>query len=433
MSLLTRLKNKVKNSKEIKNASWLIAGKVAQMALSFAIGILTTRYLGPSNFGSINYGTAFVTFFMSLCTLGLNAILVKEFVDNPSQQGVTLGTSLIMRGLSSVLSIVCIIGVVSIIDKGEPNTILVVSICSISLIFHIFDTFNYWFQYRYESKAVAITTLIAYFATSIYRIVLLSQNKDVFWFAFASSFDYIVYAVVIYSVYKRKGGPKLAFSLTKAKSLLGRSYHYIISGMMVAIYGQTDKLMLKQMLDETSVGYYSLATTVNLMWVFVLQAIIDSLTPTIMSLHKKGDKNAFDRKNKQLYFIVIYISIIVALLFVFFGRYAIVMLYGKEYEPAAEPLKIITWYTIFSYLGVARNAWIVCNNYQKYLKYMYLSAAIINIILNTIFIPILGASGAALASLITQVLTSMVLPCFIRDLRPNVKLMIDAFLLRDIK
>ena len=130
---------------------------------------------------------------------------------------------------------------------------------------------------------------------------------------------------------------------------------------------------------------------------------------------------------------MIYISIIVALLFVLFGRYAIVVLYGKEYEPAAEPLKIITWYTIFSYLGVARNAWIVCNNYQKYLKYMYLSAAIINIILNTVFIPVLGASGAALASLITQVLTSMVLPCFIRDLKPNVKLMVDAFLLRDIK
>ena len=152
MSLLTRIKNKVTNSKEIKNASWLIAGKVTQMVLSFAIGILTTRYLGPSNFGSINYGTAFVTFFMSLCTLGLNAILVKDFVDNPAQQGVTLGTSLIMRGVSSVLSIICIIGVVSVIDKGEPNTILVVSICSLSLIFHIFDTFNYWFQYRYESK-----------------------------------------------------------------------------------------------------------------------------------------------------------------------------------------------------------------------------------------------------------------------------------------
>lgn len=45
----------------------------------------------------------------------------------------------------------------------------------------------------------------------------------------------------------------------------------------------------------------------------------------------------------------------------------------------------------------------------------------------------MGASGAALASLITQIGTSMVIPCFIRDMRPNVRLMVDAFLLKKMK
>ena len=77
---------------------------------------------------------------------------------------------------------------------------------------------------------------------------------------------------------------------------------------MVAIYTQTDKLMLKQMLDETSVGYYSLASSVNTMWVFVLSAIIDSIYPTIMILYKSGEQKAFERKNIQMYSIVIYVS-----------------------------------------------------------------------------------------------------------------------------
>ena len=81
--------------------------------------------------------------------------------------------------------------------------------------------------------------------------------------------------------------------------------------MMVAIYGQTDKFMLKQMLDETSVGYYSIAASVNLMWVFVLQAIIDSLYPTIMQLFEE-DREQFNRKNRQLYAIVIYVSMAAA-------------------------------------------------------------------------------------------------------------------------
>ena len=273
---------------------------------------------------------------------------------------------------------------------------------------------------------------MAYAATALYRIVLLALQKNVELFAFATSVDYIVLGAILFYAYKKHNGPKLSVSFSRGKSLLGRSYHYILSGMMVAIYGQTDKFMLKQMLDETSVGYYSLASTVNLMWVFVLQAIIDSMYPTIMNLYGK-DKKTFERKNRQLYAIVIYVSMMAAVCFVIFAPLVIRILYGEAYLPAVGPLRIITWYTIFSYLGVARNAWIVCENKQKYLKYMYLSASFINVGLNYIMIPMWGASGAALASLITQICTSLILPCFWKDMRPNVKLMIDAFLLRGIK
>lgn len=127
------------------------------------------------------------------------------------------------------------------------------------------------------------------------------------------------------------------------------------------------------------------------------------------------------------------VSMMAAVCFVIFAPLVIRILYGEAYLPAVGPLRIITWYTIFSYLGVARNAWIVCENKQKYLKYMYLSASFINVGLNYIMIPMWGASGAALASLITQICTSLILPCFWKDMRPNVKLMIDAFLLRGIK
>ncbi len=193
----------------------------------------------------------------------------------------------------------------------------------------------------------------------------------------------------------------------------------------MAIYGQTDKLMLKQMLDNTSVGLYSLATTINTMWVFVLTAIIDSIYPTIVSSFSIS-KEEFNRRNKQLYSIVIYVSIFIAIIFSLFGKTIINIVYGKSYIDAATPLRIVCWYTIFSYLGVARNAWIVCTNNQRYLKYMYISAALINVILNYFLIPYFGASGAAAASLITQILTSILLPLLIKDMRPNVIMMIES-------
>lgn len=429
---IENIRDRVFQNKEIKNAGWLIGGKIIQMILSFFISIVTARYLGPGNYGKINYATAYVSFFTSFCTLGINSVIIKDFVDNQNEQGKTIGTTLFLRMISSVLSSLMIIIIVSIVDHDEPITIVVAVLCSLVLVFQVFDTFNYWFQSRYQSKITSMATLVAYMITSIYRIFLLVTQKNVQWFAFATSVDYICLAFFLYTSYKKYNGPKLSISLSKGRYLLSKSYHYILSGMMVAIYGQTDKFMLKHMLNETSVGYYSLAFSVNSMWIFILIAIIDSMYPTIMSLHK-ADKSKFEKKNRQLYAIVIYFSIIVAFIFMIFSKLFIRILYGEVYLDASTPLKIITWYTVFSYLGVARNAWIVCENSQRYLKYMYAGAAIINIVLNYFFIPVWGTSGAAFASLITQICTSLILPCFIKSMRPNVRLMIDAFLLKNIR
>lgn len=425
------IKSYFKN-KEAKNAGWLITGRLVQMILSFIVSIFTARYLGPSNFGVINYAGAYVAFFTSLCTLGINSVILKDFVDNPDKQGETIGTVIFFRFLSSIFSCIMIITIVYFVDYGENITLAVVALSSVALIFQIFDTINFWFQSKYQSKVTSIATLIAYLSISIYKIILLVLGKDIRWFAFATSVDYIMLAIVLLISYRKYNGPRLSISFKKGKYLLSRSYHYIFSGMMVAIYGQVDKMMLKKMLDETTVGYYSLAFSVNLMWVFVLQAIIDSMFPTIMKLYKE-DREKYLKKNRQLYSLVIYISVFVAVVLILFGKVAIKYVYGNEYIPAAAPLRIITWYTIFSYLGVARNAWIVCENKQKYLKYMYMSAVVINVVLNYIMIPKYGASGAAFASLITQISTCILLPCCIKDMRPNVHLIIDALFLRKIR
>lgn len=419
-------------NKEVKNAGWIICGKVAQMVLSLLVNLITARYLGVANYGLINYGASYVAFFSSLCTLGINSVIIKEFVDHPDKQGEALGTSLLLRAISSLLSTITIIGVVCVVDGDEPTTIVVVALSSLSLVFHVFDTINYWFQSRYQSKVTAIATVVAYAATSLYKIILLILGKSVRWFAFATSVDYIFVAIVLLIAYKKHGGQKFSISRARARGILSKSYHYILAGMMVSIYGQTDKLMLKQMLDETAVGLYSTATTICGMWTFLLAAIIDSMYPTVIRLHKES-KDAFERKNRQLYAVVFYVSIAVSILFTLFGEVAIYILYGKEYLAAAMPLKIVTWYTAFSFLGVARNAWVVSENCQKYLKFIYIGAAVMNVAMNLALIPLWGASGAALASLITQIFTSVVLPSFFKEMRPNVKLMIEAICLKKIK
>lgn len=425
-----KIKSFLKN-KEVGNAGWLIGGKVVQMALSLVVGVITARYLGPGNYGLIGYATAYVTFFSAFCTLGLNSVIIKDFVDHKDEQGEAIGSAIVMRLISSILSTVMIVGFVSIVDRNEPTTIAVVALCSVGTIFHVFETFNFWFQSQYKSKITSIATLTAYVITSVYKIILLVLGKDVRWFAFSTSVDYIVIAVFLFIAYKKFGGAKLSFSLKKSKSLLKVSYNYILSTMMVAIYGQTDKLLLKQLCDDSAVGYFTTATTVCAMWVFVLQAIIDSVYPTILNLKDK-DYQQYERKNRQLYAIVFYVSCAVSVGFLVMGDFVIKILYGEEYMPAADILKVVSWYTAFSYLGVARNAWIVSEGQQKYLKYIYGCAAILNVVMNLLLIPHIGTIGAAIATLVTQIFTSIVLPLFFKPLRPNAKLMLEAILLKNL-
>ena len=122
------------------------------MALAFLVNLLTARYLGPSNYGLVNYAALYTAFFTSFATLGLSSLLLKDFMDDPEGTGTTVGTAIAMRLLSSTLSAVSILAIVAAVDRGERLTMTVVALYSMSLIFQAFDTIQYWFQSRLESK-----------------------------------------------------------------------------------------------------------------------------------------------------------------------------------------------------------------------------------------------------------------------------------------
>ena len=69
--------------KFFSNTSWLILQQLYSMVLSLIVGAISARYLGPSNYGLINYGASFVAFFTSISTLGFDSVIVTEIVKQP--------------------------------------------------------------------------------------------------------------------------------------------------------------------------------------------------------------------------------------------------------------------------------------------------------------------------------------------------------------
>ena len=256
---MQRILTKLTSNKVVRNAVWIIACKVVQSILALIITMLTARYLGPSNYGLINYASSLVAFVAPIGLLGLGSILVNEFIHHPNSEGETLGTSILMSLASSVLCMLGLAGFVAIANPGEPVTLLVCVLYSFVLLAHAAELTQFWFQAHLLSKYTSIAALAACLAKSVYQICLLVNGSSIYWFAVTNALDYLLNAVIILVIYRRKNGQRLRFSLMAAKRMLAQSKYYIVSSMMVTIFANTDRIMIKMMLGDAQTGYYSAA------------------------------------------------------------------------------------------------------------------------------------------------------------------------------
>lgn len=409
----------------VNNASWLIGCKIVQNVLSFIISMMSARYLGPSNYGLINYATSVIAFIIPFATLGLTNILVQEIISKPDEEGEILGTSLLTCVLTSLLGMGSAVLFTLVASPGEKETTMVVALYSTILVAQALEMIQYWFQAKLLSKYTAIVSLSSYVVVSAYKIYLLATEKSVYWFALSYAIDSLIIAVLLLGFYKKLGGQKLTASYKRIRAMFAKSRYYIISSLMVTLFTQMDKVMLKAMIDDATTGIYSAATVCAGLSSFVFAAIIDSFRPVIFE-NKKLSREAFERSVKKLYSIVIYLSLAQCVAIMLLANIIICVTYGNEYAAAATTLRIATWYTTFSCLGMVRNIWILAENKQKYLWIINLSGALTNALLNSLLIPSMGSNGAAIASLITQMFTNVIMGVLVRPIRRNNRLMLEA-------
>ena len=409
-------------SRVIKNAGWIIGCKIVQSLLNLIIGMISARYLGPSNYGLITYAASIVAFAVPIMQLGLSKTLVLDLIERPDKEGTVLGTAVFMNAVSAVACIALVSGYLFVVDSDEPTTILVGVLYSFSLLFQAAELFQYWFQAKLLSKYTSIASLFAYIAVAVYKIMLLVSGKSVFWFAISNSIDYALISVTLLVIYLKIGKQRLSVSLSLGREMLKRSKHYIVSAMMVAIFQQTDRIMLKLILNQTETGYYSAAIACVGVTGFVFLAIIDSFRPEILEA-KRHNTEHYEEEICTLYSIITYLALMQCIVMTVLAKPIVLVLYGSAYSASVVPLRIAVWYSTFSYYGPVRNIWILAEGKQKYLWIINLSGVVMNVTLNAILIPVSGATGAAIATVITQFFTNVIIGFILKPIQYNNKLM----------
>ena len=109
---LTKLKSQFHSDstrgKVVRNVFWAVVGKVVTLLSTLFVGILVARYLGPEQYGLMNYIISIVGLFTVFSTFGTTDIIIRELSKKNVPKEVILGTSFLMR---IALAVIMIIGI----------------------------------------------------------------------------------------------------------------------------------------------------------------------------------------------------------------------------------------------------------------------------------------------------------------------------------
>lgn len=411
------------------NTSWMFFERLMRIIAGLFVGIWVARYLGPEQFGVFSYVLAFFAIFGGIAKLGLDEIMVRELVKHPELHVQYLGTAFWLKVMGAVLVFV-IIAIVVQYTSNDINTNIFIFIIASGLVFQSFEVIEFYFQSQVLAKFVSICKIIQLILSSLIKMYLVVTSSELMWFVVVALFDQMTLAISFFIAYRLKNQPifykKFKFSI--AKKMLVDSWPLIFSSIAIMLYARIDQVMIKEFLGEFETGLYSASVRLTEAWLFVPVIIVASLFPAILNA-KEVSQQLYEQRIKQLYTLISLIGILTAVFVTIFSKELIKFLFGINYMDGASVLSIRIWETVFAAIGVVSSKWLVVENLQKLGLYFLVIGAMINVILNYFLIPFYGIDGAAMASLLSIILTVIILPYSHPELRGNVIVRVKALCL----
>lgn len=388
--------------KLFKNISWLFFDKIIRIIGGLFIGIWVARYLGPKDFGLLNYALAYTAFFTIFVKLGLDQILIREVVKKPKLTNYIMGTAFGLKFLGSIIAVI-LLSLSLYYLETDSLTKIIIFIISVGFIFNSVDVIDFFYQSKILSRYVVIVRNSAFLISAFFKVYLIIYEYNVIYFAVINTLEFFLAGLFLIIIYKKTGYKisKWRYSNRLAKKLLLFSWPLALSTFLIIIYTKVDQVMIGNMLNNEQVGIYSIAVRLSEAWLFVPAIIISTLMPYFIKL-RESNNNLYHIRLTQLYSLMFWMGVFISLLIYLFGQELILLLYGNEYKNAYLALVFNIWSSIAISQGLARGIWLIGENLQKYRLYNNIIGVILNIILNMILIPKYGIIGAAIATLATQ-------------------------------
>lgn len=430
-SIMNKLKHILttpKFKKYAKNSSLLILEKIIRLISSLFIGVWLTRYLGPDSFGIYSYVISFVGLFSIIATFGIDSLIIKELTTKLYSKELVLGTSSFIRfvfGFGAFL----LVNLFAYIFVLETQTCFFIFIVSLTILTLTFTNLELYFQSNFESENILKANIIALILSSLMKGYLIYYKYPILYFIINVVLENLLIVIgLIFFYYKNRLSIKnWQIDKNLAKILIKQGWPLLLSSMVVSIYMRIDQIMLEKMLGNEAVGKFSAAIRLTESWYFIPMVISSSFFPSIINA-KKISEELYYKRLSQLFKLLTYLSIFIALIFTLFSKTIILFLYGKEFLEAAQVLSITAWAGIFVSLGVISSNWLILENLHMLSFWRTFLGMIINIVLNLILIPRYGISGSAISTLLGQISAALLFDLFNKKTRTIFFIKLKSFI-----
>lgn len=362
-----------------------------------------SRILQVENMGKVNFSASIVSYFTLLAGLGISTYAIREgsrLRDNEMELK-NFGNQIFTINLLSTAVAYILLAIVLFFVPSIHTYVLLIIVQSVNIIGTTLGV--EWINIIYENYIyIAIRSFLVQFVSMIALFVLVHNTND-----------YVVYAAIM--VFSMTAANIFNFIYVNKKSKiritsnLRLNIHLkpimVIFAMSVAttIYVNSDSTMLGFMSGDYYVGLYAIAAKIYSILKSLIAAFILVALPRLSNYIATGKIEQYNRKANDILNLCI-LLLLPTVVGVFMTSNEIINLFaGETYLDAVPALNILSISLIFSIFAVYfTHVVLLPMKKEKIIMYATIFSAVVNLLLNTIFIPLFNHIGAAITTAISE-------------------------------
>jgi len=412
------------------NSAWLLLDKVVRIGGNLALTIWMARSVGPQAFGAFGFATAVAGIVAAVGTLGLQSVVMRDMVSEPStDRTALLSAAFRLRLIVSIAIVAGSSAGVILLRHGIDTAAILTMILASAALPQTLDVLEWALLSDERARLVAIFRTGAFAVFAVLRVVIIAANGSLVLFALSILAEAACASIVLIVVARGLG---IRMALTSGGSIYITRYvraaaPLVTAALCVQIYMRADQLLIAELLGLREAGLYAAAVRISEAWNFFPAAVMMALYPRLTSAFKRSEQEFRLMLSRTILALTATAFVFAIVVWAVSDRF-ILVLYGVDFAAAAPVLAIHVFSSVLITVGVASGPYLVNHGLFRIAMMQTLAAGALSIGLNLALIPRWGLVGAAYATLASQSLSVLLLNVLHPLTRPLLLLQTTAIL-----